>query len=1187
MAHVSAGEYHTAAVKTDGTVWAWGDNYDGQLGDGTTEDSSIPVQVQGLTNVAQVAAGEDHTLALGTDGTVWAWGSNRYGQLGDSTFTNSLTPVQVSTLSGVDQIVAGRNFSMALSDRSVWAWGYNNRGQLGNGSTENSSIPAEVQGLNSVTQISAGYYSAFALKSTGSVWAWGYNGYGQLGDGTTDESHEPINISSLSNVEQIITGPHHSLAIKSDKTLWGWGINSSSQLGTDPYEYSATPIQIPDLSDVSQASAGWLHSVAVTEDGNLWAWGDNYYNQLGLKIRFILPVVGENGEALFNLMGLDRDGDGLPDSYEEDYGLDPDNASDVEEDLDGDGFSNFDEFLDFTDPSDPSAAADYWNPELDVITLENNSIVLVVPDLIGGASDYGAGMWAVEVQVTDRLGNFLSERNSYQYWSSTEVWLDATTDSDWSTWRFEFDDNLWAPGEIYSVTVKATDLNGNETETNLLFLYSYTGSQWTTELSLEMSSSAILQGEEATFFGRLSLPGSGSVSMAQEIVLLVTDPRGATLEYTTESDANGFFTFDEVAAFSLSGHYEITVSYNLDDEGFLAGSSASDTLWVGDAAGFAVIVQGRIASDTDGQAAHNKTTDRIYDALIERGFESDHIWYFGYGESPDGETEVENPSKAAIEEVITGEIHPLMNGTPAPFYLIMVDHGDQDTFYLDSTETLSPDEVDAWLMGLEGELKGEALEQFRVVVVGACYSGSFIDSLSGDQRIVVTSATEVEVSFKGPREDDGVRVGEYFLEELFKALGRGESLKEGFQTATEYTEILTQDNTWWESSGAPYFDNALQHPLLDDDGDGVGSNVLDDTSGDGALAADLYLGTGTDHVTNAPGNPIEILTVTDTLYLNADTNDATLLATVSDTDRLNAQPWVSIRVPNQALPEQEGTEQVELDLTKEPMTSTDEEDLWERVQSDYFDEPGRYEVYYFAKDIQTDALSPMQRSVVYKDYADNHPPNTFSLLSPEDNASIRTAGVFQWEAATDPDPDDPLSYTLTIAEEDDFTSVVHQQEELLSPIAYVGPDDGLEDGVSYHWRVTAVDGYGASTHSREVWSFEADNTNDRVGMVEGYVYDRDTNEQVFGATVALEHNGTGNRVSYTTLSPISDFMLSQKLGEATLTVEAEGYDDAVQEVTVLEDGKTTLLIPLTPEEPLSGYVEWRPPELCYPAQLRE
>jgi hypothetical protein len=206
--------------------------------------------VTGLTGVTQVAAGTFHSLAVRSDGTVWAWGANNGGQLGDGTTTNRSVPVQVTGLTGVTQVAAGTFHSLAVrSDGTVWAWGNNLHGQLGDGTTTNRSVPVQVTGLSGVTQVAAGWGQSLAVKSDGTVWAWGYNLQGELGDGTTTDSPVPVPVAGLSGVVQVAAtggiGGGESLAVKSDGTVWAWGIHIGS-----------VPVQVAGLSGVTQLAAG-------------------------------------------------------------------------------------------------------------------------------------------------------------------------------------------------------------------------------------------------------------------------------------------------------------------------------------------------------------------------------------------------------------------------------------------------------------------------------------------------------------------------------------------------------------------------------------------------------------------------------------------------------------------------------------------------------------------------------------------------------------------------------------------------------------------------------------------------------------------------------------------------------------------------------------------------------------------
>ncbi len=282
----SAGYAHVLAALSDGTVWAWGQNRRGELGDGTAIDRATPVQVDGLTNVVAVAAGGylngDHSLALKADGTVWAWGFNSSGQLGDGTTTDRSSPVQVSGLKDVVAIAAGGRHSLALkADGTLWAWGYNFMGQLGDNRAEYvRSVPAQVPGLTDVTAIACGYLFSLALTLDGQVWAWGNNDSGQLGDGTIDERWTPVQVWYLTDVIAVGAGEFHSLAVKSDGTAWAWGCNDYGQLGNgsggDGCFWSA-PMQVLDMADAVAVTGSEIQSLALKSDGTVWIWGDPGY----------------------------------------------------------------------------------------------------------------------------------------------------------------------------------------------------------------------------------------------------------------------------------------------------------------------------------------------------------------------------------------------------------------------------------------------------------------------------------------------------------------------------------------------------------------------------------------------------------------------------------------------------------------------------------------------------------------------------------------------------------------------------------------------------------------------------------------------------------------------------------------------------------------------------------------------
>lgn len=284
---IATGAWHSAAIKTDGTLWTWGFNADGELGLGLPSlDYSSPKQVGILTNWLTISAGKYHTAAIKTNGTLWTWGLNGVGQLGLGSTATFLSPVQVGALTTWLSVSCGDYYTLATkTDGTLWSWGHGTQGQLGlNNATFYRSSPVQVGALTNWLKVASGAYHVIAIKTDGTLWSWGFNASGQLGHNNTINRSSPVQIGALVTWVSISAGRFHTAAEKIDGTLWTWGSNLLGQLGLNSvYNISfSSPKQVGSLINWSKVCSGALHSTAIKTDGTLWTWGYNASGQLGI-----------------------------------------------------------------------------------------------------------------------------------------------------------------------------------------------------------------------------------------------------------------------------------------------------------------------------------------------------------------------------------------------------------------------------------------------------------------------------------------------------------------------------------------------------------------------------------------------------------------------------------------------------------------------------------------------------------------------------------------------------------------------------------------------------------------------------------------------------------------------------------------------------------------------------------------
>jgi hypothetical protein len=441
-----------------------------------------------------------------------------------------------------------------------------------------------------------------------------------------------------------------------------------------------------------------------------------------------------------------------------------------------------------------------------------------------------------------------------------------------------------------------------------------------------------------------------------------------------------------------------------------------------------------------------------------------------------------------------------------------------------------------------------------VLILGFCRAGAFIDDLSDPgypNRVIIASAAKDEASHRGPQDvdenDQPLRDGEYFVTEFFKSVSYGKSVTQCFEDATVLTEAFTSSGSG--AVNAPYFDDSIQHPLLDDNGDDIGSNELSTVEGeDGAFSEFLYIGTSPPEG-NDPGDVL-VTKVNEARFLGISDTTVDLWADV-DVPLDVRLIWIEVKAPNYNPGDPGAGHQIVMDTFKKGTTTVDVNRYsWANVggggdPADLFSTPGTYQIFYFAKDDDTGNVSPLVESRVYKAIDPNSPPYEFNLVSPENGAVVLTTFILDWEDTTDPE-EDSMSYTVLLSEDDALFTDPIRIEGLKYSTCLIDPEDGIKDLTDYYWKVRAIDEYGAYTDSG-VSQFSTDNTNPTAAWIDGCVYDSTTGEPILNATVSVAGQELGTE--------LNGYYLGQtNPGTWTITAFADGYIEKSYPGVVFPDG---------------------------------
>jgi Leucine-rich repeat (LRR) protein len=550
----------------------------------------------------------------------------------------------------------------------------------------------------------------------------------------------------------------------------------------------------------------------------------------------------------------------------------------------------------------------------------------------------------------------------------------------------------------------------------------------------------------------------------------------------------------------------------------------SETIYSKDFSGYALLTVGAVTNQ-EGIESHTLSAKNIYRHLVNQHFgllyelsdPLDHIKYLNIEAdewSDPFELDLSQTTKLykeSLKNSITQWAFDKMTALPGPLYIILIDHGAPDAFYFGrDTTTVSSIELDGWISTLENDLKKNNIPMHEIVIViDTCYSGSFINELSSYGRIIITSTTENEVSFRGPKTPGKafVRDGAYFASNLFNELSKGLSLSQSFNRAVYLTEMLTSSQIY--QPVYPFFDTAAQHPLMDDDGNQIGHNSMY-VYGDGYTSDDIYLGNAKAYTLTVEIVDAQILP--DNILENGETSLDFKVLVNDQTDV--GKVCVEIKEPNTIMPTY--VDESRQKILKLKQTCLEWNDNAYTGSFEYFIDPGKYTLFFYVED-QKNIITYFDETVVYKKALENNPPLAFHLIrpinlnDPENQGSNETESqqvIFEWENTRDPE-NDSFTYRFFLSKSSNFEqgeqltiikdNIIHEQILMTLPV-----DAGWDDRELY-WKVSAVDEYGAYTDT-ETFMFKTNHFSSaptEQAIVIVHVYDSITKQPVPGAIVTF------------------------------------------------------------------------------------
>jgi photosystem II stability/assembly factor-like uncharacterized protein len=734
----------------------------------------------------------------------------------------------------------------------------------------------------------------------------------------------------------------------------------------------------------------------------------------------------------------------------------------------------------------------------------------------------GSGLFKVEVQITD--GTYYLQTDGT--FSLTPAWLSATATGT-TSWVFTTNAS-WREGITYTIQARASNGSSTSAPQSSTFTIQVPNNKSSTSLSLTLTPDTLRAGDSTTISGLL-VKADNSAVPGQIVTLIITPPSTAAtpnpvpIITSLTTSSTGAFTSGRLSLFATPGVYMIQARY--EGNSTLAASFSSQALGVTPQSGYAIIISGK-TNDNSLLDMHNNTTNSINDTLInKRGFLASNITYLK-------STTSAAVTKQQLQDAITVWAKNKLVASPAPLYLFMIDHGTTDSFSL-GAQTVTPDDLAGWLNTLESDPQivssGTLSSYKRFVIIGTCYSGSFIPKLSKTGRVIISSAASDERSIAGfsiynSANNNTFSGGEYFIDTMINFLGRGDSFKDAFVSSRNMVG-LRDPRVVPPGFHSRVYDTLAQHPLLDDNGDATGSFNLDG-SVDGSQASLLTLGVGIKTL----GNPADITAVTVTVTIPSTQSGATpLWLKVNDNSRI-AKAWMEIRTPNTAVSGGSSSGQIIPSLVTLPL-------YYDGLQwngSYTFSASGTYNILYYTQDNQTGDISPAAHSVIYKQLSGNVTPTAFNLISPPDGSGQSRMFTLNWQEVTS---NKNLTYSLLVSTDQNFSTIVYKEERIPQAATYIA-DGKLKNpatGTYYcqsssdtwcYWKVQAIDSYGAVTES-DIRRFTTVLTNALPSLLKGTV--TDSNGPVSKATITAG--------SYTTTTLTNGYyLLAVSSGNYTLSV---------------------------------------------------